>query len=140
MHLSLFVALRFFANELQFFRVDHRLRSRWRRTWSRARHAHVLFYVTCHDSLWSILPFVQHFFARSHLIQQVIIRPIQKLASLTCDPTWSPLRRLSSVTQMTAARMPAWWVSAAKAKDSISMLRILLSWILCKNSNFSFSV
>lgn len=54
--------------------------------------------------------------------------------------TWSPLSRSKSVTQTIAARMPAWYVSAANIVDSISMFTTPKSCNLFKYSILSFSV
>ena len=54
--------------------------------------------------------------------------------------TWSPLRRSRSVTQTTAARIPAIWVIAANTVASISMFTTPLSDTCFRYAILSFSV
>ena len=54
--------------------------------------------------------------------------------------TWSPLKRSSRDTHTTAALIPAWWVNAANASDSISMLVTLFLCRWWMKASFSFSL
>lgn len=54
--------------------------------------------------------------------------------------TWSPFSLSNSVTHTTAALIPAWCVSAAKANDSISMFLTPFAFSFSKYSIFSSSV